>query len=103
MTTAIITKYLGPTNYHGGRVSASTMDTLSTGHAARKTMNWEHGADAITNHRLAAYDLAVSLKWSGVWVEGSAVTGYVFIRLPYGEAVNDPKNSAFVVPMFSDQ
>lgn len=69
----IRTKYLGPTNYRGGRVKASTISGKSV------TLDWDHGANVETNHKRAAIALAGQMEWPGRWVgcsnEGG---GYLF-------------------------
>lgn len=90
MGISIITKFLGPTNSRGARVVAQVSDYGSSGQKAaaadgkpgRKVMHWEDGANVEDNHKLAAFDLALALGWSGEWIGGEAPggAGYVFVR-----------------------
>lgn len=53
---AIRTKYLGPTNFHGARLSAVC-------YAKRIVIPWDHALNAPENHAAAARDLATRLQW----------------------------------------
>jgi len=75
----ITTKYLGPTNYRGGRIRA-------TGPRDSVTVSWDHALEPFANHRLAAESLAVSMGWNpddliGGWMSDSQgrSKGYAFI------------------------
>jgi lysyl-tRNA synthetase class I len=69
----IRTKYLGPTNYRGGRVKASTITGKSV------TVDWDHGANVEANHTRAAIELAKRMEWPGRWVGLSNDSGgYAF-------------------------
>lgn len=77
MTTAIITKWLGPTNHRGSRVKASA----GWGDYHRTlTVGWNYALGVEANHRNAALALAKKLGWSGPWTGGEIETGYVFVR-----------------------
>ena len=52
---AIKTKFLGPTNYKGSRVSASYK--RSNDETLRATVDWRHGLSAEQNHLRAAQTL----------------------------------------------
>lgn len=70
---AIQTKYIGPTNYRGSRVKASTES------GATLTVGWNHGVTHDENHRLAAFALAKKLNWVGKWCGGGTKTGGVYV------------------------
>lgn len=61
---AITTKYHGPTNFKGSRVSASA----EGGH--RLYVSWDDALDSSENHKQAAMALAKRLNWAGQWFEG---------------------------------
>jgi hypothetical protein len=66
---AIITKYLGPTNFRGSRIKASCQ-------AKSVTMSWDHALNPSSNHLAAAIKLATLLRWDyGVWVAGDLPDG----------------------------
>lgn len=56
MRQAIITKYIGPTNYRGSRVKATCA-------AKSVTLPWIDSLNSDENHELAARELADSLGW----------------------------------------
>ena len=71
---AIVTKYLGPTNFKGARVRATC--------AARSVIvSWDHAKNPSENHAAVAESLARAVDWRGRWVGGSVPTeeGYVFV------------------------
>lgn len=70
----IHTRYLGPTNYRGSRVKATTLDNRSV------TLSWDDALDSQENHDAAAKALAVKLEWSGEMIraEGLDAAGYVY-------------------------
>lgn len=86
---SITTKFLGPTNYRGARVSATVSDYGSDGElAARKDgrggrliVDWNHAVGGDENHRLAMA-LAKRLGWDGEWVGGESPSqrGYTYVR-----------------------
>jgi len=53
---AIVTKYLGPTNYRGARVKA-------TAQAGSVTLSWDHALGIDENHDAAAMALAKKFGW----------------------------------------
>lgn len=61
---SIITKYHGPGNVRGARISAT-----ATGGIGRY-YPYDHAVTADCNHRFAAIRLAEELNWSGHWVGG---------------------------------
>jgi len=78
---AIVTKYLGPTNYRGSRVTARCQ-------AKRITVSWDDALGSDENHDVAARMLAESLGWlsdtHGELVGGGLPDGrgncYVFVK-----------------------
>ncbi len=69
---AIVTKYHGPTNTKGSRISASDQD------GNRVTISYDHASSH--PHRDAARALLQKMNWDGVWHEGSlAHGGYVYV------------------------
>lgn len=74
---AIQTKYHGPTDSRGSRITARC-------EAKRITVSWNHECDVFENHRRAALKLALDLKWvtDGDGLIGGAPpgsAGYVFV------------------------
>ncbi len=74
---AIETRYHGPTNNNGSRISARC-------DAGRIIVGWDHALDTAQNHAAAAKALATKLGWltHGLWVGGSLPgnhTGYAFV------------------------
>ena len=71
---AIETRFHGPTNTRGARISASDSDgnrvTIPYPHDARG------GEDA---HRAAAYALCAKMGWNGGLAGGGTKRGYVFV------------------------
>ena len=55
---AIVTKYLGPTNFRGSRVKATCA-------AGSLTLSWDDALDVDGNHDAAALALATKLGWRG--------------------------------------
>lgn len=91
---SITTKFIGPTNYRGARISATVSDYGSDGEQAackdgrggRLVVDWNHSVGVDENHRLAAMALAKRCGWDGEWVGGEAPDqrGYTFVRnLPH--------------------
>lgn len=81
MTTAIITKFHGPTNRLGARISATTATPRpSTGRPDRLYISYDHKIWGEENHAIAAMALARTLNISGKWRSGSILNGYIFIR-----------------------
>ena len=72
---AITTKYHGPTNTRGSRVSASDSD------GNRVSIPYDHALNSEEAHRKAAVALCARMKWSGAdtMVGGSIKNGYVFV------------------------
>lgn len=55
---AIATKYIGPTNHHGSRISVSA-------DAGRRIYSWDPALNVEENHTAAAERFARELKWIG--------------------------------------
>lgn len=71
---AIVTKYHGPGNVRGSRVSAKA-------DAGRVTIEWDHRLNVEENHAAAAHALLKRLGWAGPWAMGSLPGGgYVFVN-----------------------
>ena len=68
---AIVTKYHGPTNSRGSRVSAKA-------EAGRKFYTWDDSLGSYENHRQAALLFADAYGWHGEWIGGGTADGYVF-------------------------
>lgn len=63
MRQAIVTKYLGPTNFRGARVKA-------TADAGSVIIPWNDALNVDENHDAAARALAIKFGWSGRWYAG---------------------------------
>jgi hypothetical protein len=87
---SITTKYLGPSNVRGARVSAQVSDygleqerfSRENGNGGRLVVYWNHAHNPEENHRLAAFALAKRLGWDGEWIGGDSAgsSGYTFVR-----------------------
>lgn len=73
---SIVTRYHGPTNSRGSRVSAVS----ASGH--RVTLHWDSALNTDENHTAAALQMAQKLGWSGDWHGGALGTGdgYCFVN-----------------------
>lgn len=69
---AIITKYHGPTNTKGSRITASDEDNN------RITISYPYELSGEAVHRKAAEALCAKMGWTGTLVGGSLKNGYVF-------------------------
>jgi len=73
MRQAIATKYHGPTNTRGSRISARA-------EAGAVSVDYDHALNAADNHLAAARRLAEKLGWSGEWFGGGLPSGgYCFV------------------------
>ncbi len=70
---AIVTKYHGPTNFKGSRISASDED------GNRITVSYPYELSGEAVHRKAAQALCDKMGWTGELVGGSLKRGYVFV------------------------
>jgi hypothetical protein len=74
MRQAIVTKYLGPTNFRGSRIKATSASGLSV------TVSYRSELSADQNHLDAALTLCRKLNWlQGSLHMGGLETGYVFV------------------------
>ena len=91
---AIVTKYLGATNYRGSRVKA-------TCEAGSLTRSWDDALDPEQNHDAAAVALADKLGWREGWhgdmvrgcLPGGRGNAYVFRGHIGAETVSAKKGS----------
>jgi hypothetical protein len=74
--TAILTKYLGPTNHRRARVVA-TADGGKPSH--RCFAQWDSELTDDQNHANAALTLARKLEWTGELTLGHTDSGCVFV------------------------
>jgi len=65
---AIETKYHGPTNSRGSRISARSQ-------AGRIFVHYDHALSIEANHHAACLALATKLGWTGRWVGGARADG----------------------------
>lgn len=72
---AIITKYHGPTNFKGSRISASDMD------GNRATISYPHELSGEACHFAAAQALCKKMGWGGKMAGGALKNGYAFVFL----------------------
>lgn len=68
---AIVTKYLGPTNYRGSRVKVMC-------DAKTMTVSWSHEDNTDDNHDFAVRRLCAALGWCGTLVRGGLP-----LRMPF--------------------
>lgn len=75
-TVAVQTKFLGPTNTKGARVSVSAMG----GGRKRIYVHWDHALNSDENHQAAALEYLKQMGWADrKWVGGGTETGYVYV------------------------
>ena len=75
---AITTKFHGPTNTKGARITAKA----SNGHSI--TLDY-HGIDASTDeakYKHTAYALCKKMAWGGTLLGGGTADGFVFVFVP---------------------
>ena len=78
----ITTKYHGPGNVRGARISAKTTSGIKI------SLSWDYSLDADGNHQRAARALALKLNWRGQWVSGTLAGGaVVWVPVFHGEPV----------------
>lgn len=77
---AIFTKYHGPTDKRGARVSASAEN------GRRVVVSWDDGLDVESNHIAAARAFAAKLGWAGRFAGGGYKYGYAFVLTTVGAA-----------------
>jgi hypothetical protein len=72
---AIVTRYVGPTDWNGARIVARC-------DGGRIRVSWDHALNPPGNHAAAAQALAEKLEWRGQWVTGCLPDGrYVHVPL----------------------
>lgn len=76
---AIETRFYGPTNTRGSRITARDMD----GNAA--TIPYPYELSGEDCHRAAAEQLCGKMGWSGSLIGGATKRGYVFVFAPEGK------------------
>jgi len=70
---SIETHYVGPTNYRGSRIIATT----PSGH--KFTHAWNYALNSEANYYAAAEALRAKLDWPSIKAGGSTVKGYAFV------------------------
>ena len=70
---AIRTKYHGPTNTRGSRISATDED------GNRVSVSYDYALSGEAVHRAAADALCAKMNWTGDLIGGSLKNGYVFV------------------------
>lgn len=70
---AISTKYHGPTNTRGSRITATDED------GNRVSISYPYDLSGEAVHRKAAETLKAKMGWKGKLVGGSLKNGYVFV------------------------
>ncbi len=70
----IETKYHGPTNTMGARISAT-----SSGAGTRVYVPYEYGLSHNGPHDVAARKLCKKLGWTGTFIIGGTLHGYIYV------------------------
>lgn len=93
MPVAIVTHYLGPTNYRGARIVAAVPARIAENHRGdnsfrtspmdrdaywRLTISYPYELSGEEAHRVAAEALAARLGWTGHLVSGGLAVGYAY-------------------------
>lgn len=73
MRQAIVTKYHGPTNTRGSRISATTESGI------RHYYPYQYELNSEGNHADAAQKMAEHMGWDGTWRGGAIPGGYAFV------------------------
>lgn len=73
---AIETKYHGPTDSKGARISASDMDNN------RVYISYPHELSGADCHEAAARALMAKMGWAGEIIGGATKTGYAWVFVP---------------------
>lgn len=71
---SIVTKYHGPGNLRGSRISAT-----ASGGGGRVSVAYSHRLNAEENHDAAARALALKMGWRGQMVRGALKSGHVYV------------------------
>ena len=74
---AILTHYIGPTNFKGGRVKAVSGSGLSV------TLPYQHELSIGGNHAAACKALVDKLNWGGRWIGGGTDKGQAFVMVEH--------------------
>jgi hypothetical protein len=100
MSVAIVTKFLGPTNYRGARIVASVPERIADRDRDRRpgesgyelhtpghwrlTISYPYELNSGEAHRVAAQQLVNRLGWAnGCELHGGALAdGYAFVMVP---------------------
>ena len=69
-----ILQAIGPTNFRGSRIAATT------GSGMRMTVECDDALNMEENHAAAAQALAKKYGWTGPWHGGATTEGYCFVR-----------------------
>ncbi len=90
MRQAIITKYLGATNYRGSRVKA-------TAYVGSVTIPWDDALDSDANHSNAAAALCKKYRWTGTWVGGAMPDnrGNAYVCVANGKFFTESKRESY--------
>lgn len=70
---AIETKFVGPTDFKGARIIATTCN------GQRLVEPYNYGLSGSAPHRVVAERLATKMGWKGTLIGGGTKTGYVFV------------------------
>lgn len=81
---AITTKYHGPTNTRGARISATSESGI------KATIGYPHELSGEAVHRAAVVELCRRLGWHGTLIAGETKGGYVYVwtEWEHGELSN---------------
>jgi len=79
---AITTKFHGPTNTRGSRISASDED------GNRIIMSADHSLSQYGRHDAAARALCLKMKWEGCLMRGGVKGGNVYVFIDDSSVVN---------------
>lgn len=90
---AITTRFHGPTNSRGSRITARAA-------AGSVTVHYEHGLSQMANHAVAAKALAEKFGWSGLWCSGGLPDGRgdVFVLVSDYRPASDIEPAFVVLP-----
>ena len=77
---AIVTRYLGPTDFRGSRIKAFTESGRSI------TISYADNLSVTENHQAAAKALQAKMGWTDDLIEGGLAQGYVYVSDPATKA-----------------
>lgn len=72
-------KYHGPTNHRGSRISVELADGMGNSH--RRYYSWEYALNPTANHLRAIQQYLEDRNMRGRWVYAHNHTGYTAVRL----------------------